>query len=185
MTEETLNEVITERKSGKNFDPAKRITDKQLKELIHAAHAAPSCYNEQPWRFLICNKATHNEAFQKVFSSLAEANQKWAGNASALIVVCASTQFKRNGKENRWGPYDSGAAAILMVLKATELGLLTHQMGGFDEKKLVSDFSIPQGYVPYAVMAVGYASEPEDLPRKREPISEHFFDGSWGEGITL
>ena len=185
MSEETLTEVITERKSGKNFDPSKRITDEHLKELIHAAHISPSCYNEQPWRFLICNKATHNEAFQKVFSSLAEGNQKWAGNASALIVVCASNKYKRNGKENRWGPYDSGAAAILMVLKATELGLLTHQMGGFDEKKLAADFQIPEGFTPYAVMAVGFSGGHEDLPRNREPIQEHFFNGTWGEGITV
>ncbi|MFN4173983.1 MAG: nitroreductase family protein [Parachlamydiaceae bacterium] len=183
MSEETLTEVISERKSGKNFDPAKKITDQQIKDLIHAAHNAPSCYNEQPWRFLICNKATHNDAFQKVFSSLAEANQKWAGNASALIVVSASTKFARNGKDNRWGPYDTGAAAILMALKATELGLLTHQMGGFDEKKIATDFQIPEGYTPYAVMAVGYSAAPEDLPRNRNPIATQFFDGKWGHGF--
>lgn len=184
MSQETFNEVVHDRKSGKNFDPTKKVTDEQLKKLIHAAHEAPSCYNDQPWRFLICNKATHNDAFQKVFSTLHEANQKWAGNASALIVVCAHQKFKRNGHDNRWGPYDSGAAAILMVLKATELGLLTHQMGGFDEKKITADFQIPHEFVPYSVLAVGHPAAHENLPRNREPIKEHFFDGAWGKGIV-
>jgi nitroreductase len=186
MTENTLTNVLEERHSGRSFDPSKKVSDKDLNELIKASHIAPSCYNDQPWRFLICSKENDSANFQKIWQALAEGNQKWAGQASHLIVVCSDTLFQRNSKPNRWGSYDSGAAAVFMMLKATELGLLTHQMGGFDEKKIAESFEIPSRYIPMSVMALGYELEkPTEYIRERRPIQEQYFKGEWGAGVQL
>lgn len=187
MNSQNLNTVVESRHSGRNFDPTRKVTDTQLKELVHAAQFAPSCFNEQPWRFLICDKATHQDSFQKVWSTLAPKNQEWAEKAPVLIVVNHDTQFNRNGSANRWGPYDSGASALQMALKATELGLMAHQMGGFDEKKIAEIFEIPSRYIPIAVMAVGYENATNEKPPKkdRKPIEENFFLGKWGAGFKI
>jgi nitroreductase len=64
------------------------------------------------------------------------------------------------------------------------MGLMAHQMGGFDEQKIRQEFSIPDDFQPMSVMAVGYPSADEIQPeRKRKPLSDNFFDGSWGKKI--
>ena len=68
-----------------------------------------------------------------------------------------------------------------MMLQATSMGLMAHQMGGFDELKIRQEFSVPDGFEVMAVMAVGYPSSNEvQQERKRKPLGENFFSGSWG-----
>lgn len=61
------------------------------------------------------------------------------------------------------------------------MGLMAHQMGGFDEQKIRDAFSIPEGFRPMSVMAIGYPSSDAVQPKRlRKPFSENFFMGSWG-----
>ncbi len=179
---EELKRLFEPRYSGRSYDSSRDVTENQLDSLINAAHAAPSCYNEQPWRFLITHKNRSKESYQLVFNSLVEFNQNWAKNAPILIVSIASLKFSKNGKPNRWGPYDTGAAAFAMMLQATTMGLMAHQMGGFDEEKLAKSFQISNEYTPIAVMAVGYETKGEEpLKKERNPLENHFFKGEWRE----
>lgn len=176
-------EKLTEiRHSGRTFDTHKRVTEEQLKQLAIAAKNSPSCYNDQPWNFIFFDKEKDPEGYQKVMSSLVEFNQGWA-KAPVLIVIVADTQFRHNQKNNRFGQYDTGAAAMSLVYQATDLGLMAHQMGGFDEKKVQKDFNIPPRYIPMSVMALGYEAEnaSDVKPRERRPMNENFFKGAWGK----
>lgn len=173
----TLQEL---RHSGREFDPSKTISDAHLQALMQAAHLSPSCYNDQPWSFLFCDKFKHPKSYEMLFETLVEFNQGWAKNAPLLIAVVADTLFAKNLKPNRWGPYDTGAAAMSMMYEATALGLMAHQMGGFDEKKLQSSFKIPERYTPMAVMAIGYeAKGATPLVRQRNHIPHQFLEADW------
>ncbi len=185
MSSHNLDSVVENRHSGRNYDPTKKVTEEHFKELFHAASFAPSCFNEQPWRYLVCDKSKDQESYQKAWSTLAPKNQEWAEKAPVLVVVSHDTLFNRNGGPNRWGPYDTGASSLQLVLKATELGLMAHQMGGFDEKKISELFQIPARFVPISVMAIGFeASANEKPPKKdRKPIEEIVFAGEWGKGF--
>ena len=120
-----------------------------------------------------------------------EGNQQWAKHAPVLIVALANTIFSGQDKENRWGEYDTGAASISMCLQATELGLMTHQMGGILSEKIIDFFSVPAEFTPMTIMSVGYQLSKERVPsemleremavRKRKPFDELFFAGHWGE----
>jgi nitroreductase len=177
---EELKGLFESRYSGRSYDSSRDLTEDQLDSLIYAASLAPSCYNEQPWRFLITHKNRSIESYQLVFNSLVEFNQNWAQNAPILIVSIAGLKFAKNGKPNRWGPYDTGAAAFAMMLQATTMGLMAHQMGGFDEKLIKKSFNISDEYTPIAVMAVGYETKGEEpIPKDREPLENHFFKDSW------
>jgi len=180
---ESFENLIHSRHSGRTYDSSKSLSREQIDRLIEAARYSPSCYNDQPWNFIICDKTTHPEAYQKAFNTLVEFNQGWAKNAPVLVIIVAGSTFAKNQKPNRWGQYDAGAAAMSMMYAAESLGLMTHQMGGFDEAKIQKEFNIPEGYIPMAVMSVGYEAEnaqDKNTPKERKPVDANFFFGNWG-----
>jgi nitroreductase len=190
-TSKPINDLMRRRWSSRAFDPNRPVSREQLAVLLEAARWAPSCNGDEPWRHLIWDKARDPEGWQKAFECLSENNRKWVKNVPLLMLSCAGSIFAHNGKPNRWGQHDTGAASICMALQAVELGLMVHQMGGFDADKARAAFNIPAEYTPMAMIAVGYQTDPEILDeetrkkelstRTRKPIEEHFFDGTWGK----
>jgi nitroreductase len=193
ITDLPINDLSKNRWSPRAFDPNRPVSHNQLLTLAEAARWTQSCYNEQPWRFIICDRNTDIEAYNKLLGCLVEFNQAWASNAPVLIAVISYTKFSMNGDYNRWSQYDCGAAAASLCYEAVHQGLVAHQMGGFDEKKLAKEFDLPPDHIPMAVIAVGYQGELADLKeqfheselaeRKRRPLQEDFFLSSWGNGI--
>jgi nitroreductase len=184
-----VNDLIARRWSGRAFDPVRTVADDDIIALLEAARWAPSCYGDQPWRYIVCNKRANPDAWDKVFTCLSEGNRTWVRHVPLLVLVSASNFMARDGRANRWGQYDTGAATMNLCLQATDLGLMAHQMGGFDVQKARKLFNIPVYCTPMAVVAVGYQvsenalgadiRERELQPRTRRPLTELFFDGGW------
>lgn len=188
-----IDELMQTRWSPRAFDPDREVTHDDLIALLEAARWAPSCFNDQPWRFVVCNKAVDKIGWQNAFATLAEKNQLWAKNAPVLILVAAMSNFNHNGKPNRLAMYDTGAASVSLCLQAVALGLAVHQMGGFDAEKAREVFNLPADCIPMAMMAVGYQGdvglldndfiETELAVRTRAELNQRFFSGQWGHGI--
>lgn len=184
-----IHDILQNRWSPRSFDADKNIDSQTLTALLEAARWAPSCFNDQPWQFLVCNKTTHLVAWEKLLSTLGEKNQIWAKNAPVLMLSLAMHDFGHNGKPNRWSGYDTGAASISLCLQATSMGLATHQMGGFDAEQCKQIFDLPDTCSPMSVIAVGYQANAGQLPddlkeaelkaRSRKPLTECFHFGSW------
>lgn len=164
-----------------------------LKKAFEAARWAASSFNEQPWRFLLGLRGTSTH--DKIFRSLGEFNQKWAGKAPVLILGVTKTKSSQSGKDNRVALYDLGAAASYFTLEAAALGLASHQMAGFDPEAARTALGIPAEYAIGAVIALGYQGEPEALtdekmldqetkPRTRKNLSEIVFS-AWDEPAEL
>jgi nitroreductase len=193
-TKATIHELIASRWSGRAYDSAKMLAREQIISLVEAARWAPSCFGDQPWRFIVFDKATNNAAWEKALSCLVEGNRGWAKDAPLLLLACADSVLSQNGKPNRWGQYDTGAASLNLSLQAAALGLMVHQMGGFDVDKTKTEFSIPEQFAPMAMMTVGYqlaeTAMPDDIKereynaRARNTLDENFFEGHWGEPIS-
>ena len=192
-TQVAINETIANRWSGRAFDAAKPVSKEQILSLCEAARWAPSCFGDEPWRFIVWDKNTNAEAWQKAFDCLAPSNQTWVKNAPVLLLVCADTLFGHNQTPNRWAQYDTGAAAENLCLQAADLGLMAHQMGGFNADAAREVFAIPTQITLMAMVAVGYAGDANQLPdelkarelaaRKRKPIGDLFFDSAWNQSI--
>lgn len=183
-TDAQVSEIFLNRHSLRNYDASKRVTKEQLLAMIEAARWSASSHNEQPWFFIICNRNENPESYEKAFSCLKDTQQAWAKDADVLILVSARTLSENKGKPNYWAEYDTGAAAISMALQASELGLMAHQVGGFDKEKARTVFGLPDYCKPMAMMIVGYESStpnPRDLPRVRKPVGDNFFDGAWNK----
>lgn len=189
ITEQPIHKILAERWSGRGYDPTQMLSAEQITSLLEAARWAPSCYGDQPWRFLVCDKNTQPQAWQKALASLSPGNQEWAKNAPLLILAGSVDSFAHNGNANKWSGYDTGAASISLCLQATAMGLMSHQMGGFDGDKMREYFNIPDAIQLWAMIAIGYPAaldtltaeqmERELKARERRPLNELFFDGVW------
>jgi len=195
VTEQPIHQIIANRWSPRAYDASRMVSQTHIIALLEAARWAPSCFGEEPWRFLVFDKATNPNAWQHAFDCLAPGNQIWVKNVPLLLLAVATEQFKMNDKPNRWAQYDTGAASENLCLEAVNLGLVTHQMGGFDADKTRTTFQLPDNTTPMAMIAVGYQAAPETLEddfvaretaeRQRLPLHEIGFDGVWGKSIAV
>jgi nitroreductase len=173
--------AMLKRWSPRSFDAKRAVSDTDLDRIFEAARWSASAYNEQPWRYIVGRKGTAIHA--RIEATLIGFNQAWAGQAPVLILTLASGIFSHNNTPNPWAIYDLGAANAHLTLQASELGLSTHSMAGFDQEAARKAFGISEKYVLGAVIALGYQGEPaalageqlqtmETSPRSRKPLSE-------------
>ena len=191
ITAAPIHELLERRWSPRAYDKSKPVSRAQILSLIEAARWAPSCNGDEPWRYLLWNRADDEAGWQKAFDTLSENNKKWCANVPVLMLSCAGSVFGHSGKPNRHTQHDTGMASLNLSLQAVALGLIAHQMGGFDSEKIRAAFSIPTEYTLMAMLAVGYQADPSVLPddvkakeltpRKRKPVGECFFAGAWGK----
>lgn len=193
ITQVAINDTVANRWSGRAYNPEKMVSHDDLIALLEAARWAPSCFGDQPWRFIVCNKNTDAQSWQQGFSCLAESNQLWAKDAPLLFVVCADSLFSHNLQPNRWAQYDTGAASENLCLQASSMGMMAHQMGGFNATAARIAFTIPDQFTLMAIISVGYPADSASLAseilsretaaRKRKPLNELFFTSSWGRAL--
>lgn len=168
--------------SGEPIAPA------TLMSLFEAARWAPSCFNEQPWRFVYAMRET--DQWPQFFDLLVDGNKSWAVRAAALIVVLSRTTFARNGNPSATHSYDTGAAWQSLALQGSRMGLAVHGMAGFDHNRARDKLKVPDGYQVEAMVAVGKPGRLEDLtdsereresPSARASVAEFAFEGSFPE----
>lgn len=189
ITQVSIHDLLARRWSGRAYDSARPVAREQLLALMEAARWAPSCYGDQPWRFVVWNRSEDESAWRQALDCLAPTNQAWAKHAPLLLLSAADSQFYHNDQPNRHAQYDTGAAAENLCLQAVAMGMMAHQMGGFDADKMRALAGVPAQCVPMAMIAVGYPVEPELVPeelreremapRQRRELGQLFFAGRW------
>jgi len=187
-TEVPIDQLISNRWSPRAFNSEFVIDKKSILSLFEAARWAPSCYGDQPWKFILFQKEDITP-WVSALNCLSVGNQNWAMDASILIVVCANKLFAHNSEPNRWSQYDTGASAENICLQALSLGFAAHQMGGFDEIKIRNLSNIPEQFDILSVIAVGkpldegvFSQEQKDrelLPRKRKLLNDIYSNNKW------
>jgi nitroreductase len=164
------------------------IDENTLFTFFEAARWAPSAGNSQPWRFIYALKGSLN--WPSFFDLLNVNNQRWAANASALVVLVSKTSHVRSGDTEpsplRNHSFDSGAAWAHLALQALHSGWRTHAIGGFNRDKARDVLSVPQGYSVEVAIAIGRQAEhgslPPDLqereqPNQRRPLGKFVAEG--------
>ena len=158
-----VHPIIKNRWSPRSFD-TRPVEEEKLMSVLEAARLAPSCFNEQPWRFLVAQKSTTPELFEEMGNWLMPANQIWALKAPVFILAIAKKDFSADGKPNKHAFYDLGLAVGNLSAQATDLGLSLHQMAGFSAEKAATTLQLPKNYEPATFIALGYQANAELLP---------------------
>ncbi len=161
----------------------------QVKVLLEAARWAPSCFNEQPWRYVVCHKK-NPAGFKTLLECLMSRNQTWASHAQLLVLAAAKNAYEDNGRPNAHAWHDVGMANAQLVLQAQAIGLSVHAMAGFDSEKTREALAIPSGFSPVSVLAIGFVGQADQLPtglqerelepRIRHPQKAFAFENKWG-----
>ena len=190
ITEQPIHSILSDRWSSRAYDPDQLVSQESFLSLMEAARWSPSCMGDQPWQFIVFHKKDAT-FWTQALNCLSVGNQNWAMDASILILACARQSFSSNEKPNRWNQYDTGAACENICLQATSIGLVAHQMGGFDVEKTRQLFQIPSQYDLMSFIAICYplaiekisaeALVKEKEARKRKPLREIFYTNQWGK----
>ena len=162
-----------------------KLSEAEINTLFEAARWSPSCFNEQPWRFLYARAGSYS--WNRFFDLMVEGNQGWAKNAALLVVVSRET-FERNNSPSPTHSYDTGAAWQSLALQGSRMGLVVHGMAGFDYDAARVSSKVPPGFQVEAMIAVGRPGRLEDLeekmrerevPSERKPVAAFAFEGSF------
>jgi len=130
--------IIEARRAYRSLEPFD-VTDELINDLGECIRLAPSCFNNQPWRFVfVYDKSKLSE----LHSALPEGN-KWAFNSSLIVAVFSKRELDCLIKEREYYLFDTGMAVAYLILRATELGLVAHPIAGYDEEKVRDILKIP------------------------------------------
>lgn len=172
-------ELLSHRWSPRAFEKT-NLSPEQVAVLIDAARFAPSCNNEQPWRFY----TSHSQTFAEYLALLVEGNRAWAKDAALLGFVVTKKYFVRNGKPNNFADFDAGAAWLSLALQAQHMGFYAHGMGGFDgeaaSQYLQLDLEQEHITCAFAVGKLGNLDLLDDEAKKRNtPNARKALDEIW------
>ncbi len=145
-----VHDAIEKRRAFRSLDPAE-VTADLLLDLAGHARLAPSCFNNQPWRFVFVYAPETLESLKPVFSP----GNRWAHAASLVIAVFSRKEDDCLIRDREYHQFDTGMAAAFLILRATELGLVAHPIAGFSPKRTREVLGIPDEYQVITLILVG------------------------------
>jgi nitroreductase len=164
----------------------KRIPQEVIERIMTAATFAPSCFNNQSWRFLV---VSDDEMLKKIHTALPDANY-WVKKAPLVVIVVTKPDLDCQLSDRRdYALFDCGLATENLMLQAFREGLFAHAIAGFDPFKVKAGFNIPDDFIVITLVAVGYPGDDSFLnpkhkeleysPRDRKPESEVIGYNKW------
>ncbi len=148
-------QVIDKRKSIRSFNPAKEVSDEQIKRIIQAGKRAPSAGGIYPVEFIIVKEQEKKEALAD-----AAGRQNFIIEAPVVIVVAVETAKTASvyGERGRklYSIQDGAAAIENMFLAIIALGLSSCWVGAFAEKEVKTILRLSGGIRPQAILPIGY-----------------------------
>ncbi len=201
---DALYRVINARRDMRHFLPNTTVDDEVLRQLLQAAHNAPSVGLMQPWRFIrVCNHALRTSIASLVEEermltarALGEREQEFMRLkveglrecAELLTVVLApddGTVFGRRTMPEEMALCSAACAIQNLWLAARAKNLGMGWVSLFDPARLAQLLRCPQGAKPIALLCLGPVAEFYSRPmleqlnwRQGKPL-EVMVDG-WG-----
>ena len=145
---------------------------------MQAAHVAPSCFNNQPWRLIAIDDP---EILTKVKAAMPGGNY-WTRPAPLIVAVASRRDLDCTLADRRdYFLFGCGMAIGNLMIQATEMGLIAHPIAGYNPVAVKEILGIPEDYTLITLVIIGHPSE--DLsglsdahraielgPRDRKPL---------------
>lgn len=168
----TFSDVLKSRRSIRNYDASKTISEQEVRTLLTEVQEAPSWANQQPTRYYV---AMTQEKVDAVRELIGEGNKKNTAGVPVFIVStfekCKSGFFRgapANEIGDGWGAYDNGLSNAYLVLQARAMGFDTLIMGMRDSEALRQLFGISETETIMAVISLGYRADEPNRPGRME-----------------
>jgi len=109
-----VKEAINSRRAYRSLEPVE-ITQEIINSLVESARLSPSCFNNQPWRYIF---VTDQKVLEDMHSALSSGNE-WARLSSMIIAVFSKKENDCMIKDREYYLFDTGMATALIILRAT------------------------------------------------------------------
>lgn len=167
----------------------KPVPQEVLARVMTAATYAPSCFNSQPWRFLVVNGERELEIVKE---HLAGGNY-WAKKAPVIVLVFTRPELDCTLSDRRdYAFFSTGLAVENLLLQATREGLIAHPIAGYKPVALKEAFGVDSEMILINLVVVGYPGddahlnekhrELEHSPRDRRPEDQVILYNRWRQG---
>jgi nitroreductase len=180
-----LESIIRSRRAYRALEP-RIISQEEIEKIAELVSLAPSCNNNQPWRFIFVQDS---RKLQELTACLSRGNQ-WAKNASLIVAVFSKADLDcQIQNRDPYFTFDTGMATAYLILLLTEIGLVAHPIAGFNLEDSKKVLQIPTNMSLITLIIVG--KHTQDIPEllsekqriseinqpKRNPLSEFtYFD---------
>ena len=149
-----VQQAILKRRSYRALEEIE-VTQVLIDDLAGAAQLAPSCFNKQPWRYVFVHKTDMLFRLQECLSP----GNHWANAANLIIAVVSKKELDCSVEGRDYYLFDTGMATAILMLRATELGLVAHPIAGYDEGKAKDVLGIPDDLQLITLLVVGKRSK--------------------------
>ena len=170
-------DLVRKRRSIRRYKSTP-ISEQDLKTILDAARLAPSSGNRQCWRYIIVTDPS-------IKRRLAEAGEKWVSEAPVIIVACADPKASDHRSGMDYFLVDIGISFEHLILAATNLGLGTCWIAGFDEKMVKEALGVPSEIKVVAYSPLGYPNEKKGQVFARKPLRDICFYERYGQQKSL
>lgn len=197
----SITDAIESRISANGFDTNKQLSEQEIKQLIALATRAPSAFNLQNWKFIAVHSEQAKQRLlplaygqQKVVDAsvtfiicgtlnehltLAEALKPsldqgiieegvynaWLGAANSMY---AENEVLQRDEAIR----SASLAAMTLMLAASEMGLVSGPMIGFDPAGVANEFNLDKADVPAMLLPIGYEKGVNWPQKPRKDVNE-------------
>ncbi len=143
-------DAINTRRAYRSLAPAE-ITEDLVRDLAHCAQLAPTCFNNQPARFVFVWDPQVLEKMKPVFNK----GNAWCHADSLVVAVFTEKEADCVIKDREYYLFDTGMQTAFLILRATELGLVAHPIAGYDPEAVRSVLKIPDKMTVITLVNVG------------------------------
>ena len=167
----SLDTLLRRNRSYRGYDPSRKVTEAELRELIATLPFTASGMNRQPLRFRLVTDASLLMPHITLGAALPEEHLPKPGmEPSAFLVICCAVP------EDKVVDIDLGFAAQSILLKATEKGLGGIFILNFRKEAVKQALQLP--LTPIALIALGKPAESVFLvPSSGEDLSYYRKEG--------
>lgn len=171
----TFDEVVTTRRSIRNYDATKTISEAEVRQLLTTTQEAPSWANGQPTKYYVAMTPEKVQAVQELIGDFNKRNVQGAPVLMVSTFENTKSGFFNGQATNEigegWGAYDNGVSNAYLVLAARAMGFDTLIMGMRNSDALRALFNIPESETIMAVISLGYRAAEPNRPGRR-PLEE-------------
>ena len=141
------------------------VEDEKIALMLEAAQKAPTACNLQPIKIIVVKS---KEALAKI-KKCTECHF----DAPLNFIICADTNacWKRSYDGKKSGDVDASIITSHMMLEAADLGLGTTWVMYFIPEAVKTEFGLPEGLEPIAMLPTGYAID-DCAPAKQHSINK-------------